>query len=292
MKVSPSFTSIIVLLLLFVILPGCVQEIKMISPPHKTPIMRYNFPKNELRTYSISSALSEDLKVQGKKVENDISKTIYVSYRSLGTEEDINQLEGKLQFIDIRYKNTYIGEQLADTKELQKKTFQITMDPFGNEGDLLGREVLSYSINRIGEQTLEFDFEDFFPELPGYPLEIGQSWTQNDTVFLSEYGENSMLVEHKENRLSGYALVHHRECAVIKTFFTTTLKISNWSESVEWITDVEYKGDDTWFFDFKEGILVKLIERAKGGGKSIAQDIIGQVIPIKRTFSMEITLED
>lgn len=292
MKISPVVTSIIMLILFFIVLPGCVKEFKMISPPAQAPLMQYLFERDQFVTYGIRSELSEELKVQGKKVENIITKNIYISYTSQNKKDDMYQLEGKLQFVDIRYKNTYIGEEFADTKDLQRNSFHISMDALGEESALIGGHELSYSVPRIGEQSLEHDFEDFFPELPGYLLEIGQSWTQIDTVYLSDYGENSLLIEEKEHTLSGYALVNERACAVIKTFFTTTMTLSNWSESVEWITDVEYQGEDTWFFDYTNGVLVKLIEKAKGGGESIAQDITGQVIPIKRTFSMEVTLKD
>lgn len=291
MKISPVITSIM-LILLSIVLQGCVEEFKMISPPTQAPLMRYTLEKDQFVTYSIKSELLEELKVQRKKVENIITKNIFISYTLQDTKNDRYQLEGKLQFVDIRYKNTYIGEEYADTKDLQRKIFHISMDTFGEEGPLIGEDELSYSVPRIGEQSLEYDFEDFFPELPGYPLEIGQSWTQTDTLYLGDYGENSLLIEEKEHTLSGYAMVNERGCAVIKTFFTTTMTLSNWSESVEWITDVEYQGEDTWFFDYKNGVLVKLIQKAKGGGESIAQDITGQVIPIKRTFSMEVTLKD
>ena len=292
MKKSQKFTYLIILLIIFLTLMGCAQQFKMISPPIEAPIMKYIMPENEMLTYRIESDFLEKMKVQGKKVTNITQKEMIVSFKTVEKDEDVYLLKGKLQFVAIKFSNTYIGEDWADTKNLQKKTFLMTLDEYGDEGELVGNDDLIYNINRIGEQSLAPDFVDFFPDLPGRPLHVGESWTETDTLDLSDHGVHTQLVNKNKNKLAGYALIRDHECAMIKVEYLGLLKSINYSEGEEYITTAEIKGTYTCFFDYQRGQFVRMISEGEGKGESVPQGRMQGTVPLTQEYYLEVNLDD
>jgi hypothetical protein len=100
------------------------------------------------------------------------------------------------------------------------------------------------------------DFQAFFPDLPGTPVDIGDTWTTQDTVTVEEGGIEIVIVSESVNTLAGIEPMSGMECAKITAEVTGTVSGEGESQGAQVAFNGTMSGTETWYFAHEEGVYV------------------------------------
>ncbi len=153
----------------------------------------------------------------------------------------------------------------------------------------MGEDVLSYTIGEE-KRSLSSEFEHFFPDLPNYPIEVGNAWTDVDTLDISDGGMTTYMVIKSDNTLAGFELINDHECAKIEVDYSSVIASTGKQHGVEFETTIDITGEETVYFDYKKGTLIKLISSGNGDGTVNVQGPQAKSIPISQTVTIDIEL--
>jgi hypothetical protein len=164
----------------------------------------------------------------------------------------------------------------------------MVLSPLGSEVDVSGAEAITYSIQ--GEtRSLVNSFKLFFPDLPGKPFKIGDTWPSSAAV---EEKTGSMAIQiqiEQVHTLEGFETVDGMECARISTQNTGTINGSGSQMGQDMTFAGTTKGKDIWYFSVKDGIYVKMTSESTSE-VSIDVPAAGMSIPMTMTSKGEIKL--
>jgi hypothetical protein len=182
------------------------------------------------------------------------------------------------------------GEHSGDMKNVIGKSFSLTLSPQGKELDFSGAENITYNYGMGESKSLASDIQAFFPDLPDHPVKPGDSWESvDDIVEKGGSGQINLVFNHthtfeKLETFNGY------ECMKINDVFTGTLDGKGAEQGMELVTKGELSGSGTWYYAYKEGILVS---QAIEGQGTTNTEVVGQDmnIPARRTYHMKTELK-
>jgi hypothetical protein len=269
---------------------GCAGIDQQLEPPEEIPVMQYRFTPGQKLTYHVKDVFTQDMKIQGQKAKTNISKEITVSMVSSEFDNGKLNFDSVIDEVSLEVSSDPGGEITPELDKIPGIPFKIKIDQLGNELEVIGTEVLKYNLGQSGERTLENDFKHFFPTLPGYDLNIGDTWTTIDTLDFSEGNMNLDIVIVSNNKMDGYERIGERECARIEVEYTSTVLSSGNQQSANFTTSVEITGSETWYFDYIQGVYVKLTSLGSGEGTVKVSGPQTMTIPLSQTISIDVSL--
>lgn len=144
--------------------------------------------------------------------------------------------------------NSQQGNITPNTSGLSGKSFSATYSPKGKELTVTGIEDLpKISLGQNGERGAEEYFSDLLPLLPDAAVKIGDTWTtpidknvQQGQIALTTKGAATNVIEG------------------IETLTKNTIQGSGTQMGQELNIKGVTKGTSTWYFAYKEGMLVKI----------------------------------
>jgi hypothetical protein len=248
-----------------------------VGGPGKGVDLAYKMDMKEALRYRSTSESDQNMKVMGMEMNIKSDKTLAFTVRPEGKEGDNLRIRITLDTLGVNVAGPQ-GTATADTKPVLGKSFDMTLSPLGKELDLAGAAELKYD-RGMGEMTsLAADFQAVFPDLAGHRIKIGDTWTTMDTLNVSE-GEGEIIIALKSvNTLAGYETVNGMECARISAAVTGTLTGEGEQNGAQLEFDGTFEGADTWFFAYKEGVLVK----------SLSEQTVNNTVKVSGPQNMEI----
>lgn len=289
-QTSKSWLVCVPVALALFILAGCAaRTFKPWGDPQTGLILQYRMPENQVLKYQSSGEMTMDMEVMGQAMEVKADETLAFTIKSKGMKENNYLLQVTIDSMSTSI-STAQGELVPDTSSVPGKSFDMTFSPLGDELDVSGAESIQYESEPGNISNMAPKFQAVFPNLAGRPVKIGDTWTTKDVVTeTSSKGEAVISVESL-NTLEGFDIVDGLECVRIKAEFTGTIEGKSEPEpGVQLESEGDFKGTETWFFAYKEGIYVKTISSgtAEMTATAAAQGI---TIPIKRVFKNELKL--
>jgi hypothetical protein len=278
-----------VMLALF-ILAGCAaRTVKPWGDPQTGLILQYRMPENQVLKYLSSGEMTMDMEVMGQAMEVKADETLAFTIKPKGMKENNYLLQVTIDSMSASISAPQ-GELVPDMSSVQGKSFDMTFSPIGEELDVSGAESIQYETEPGNISSMAPKFQAVFPDLAGRPVKIGDTWTTKATVTeTSSKGESVISIESL-NTLEGFEIVDGLECVRIKAEFTGTIEGKSEPEpGVELESEGDFKGAETWYFAYKEGIYVKTISSGtvEMTATAAAQGI---TIPMKRVFNNEMKL--
>lgn len=249
---------IALVVLLIAVLTGCAAKRPFWGDVEKGLILEYRLPQDHALKYQFTSKMTQDLEIMGQSMKNIVNLDMLFSAKSTGVERNNHLL---LMTIDSAKTNVQSpqGSFSPNMKSVFGKSFNLTLSPLGKELKMSGADTIKYSLGQAGERTLSSNFQTIFPDLPGKPVKIGDSWTTNDTINVKEGGTNMRMTFVSVNTLQGFETVDGHECAKVTTQSTGKLD----GEGEQMGANLYFEGDlqssDVWYFAYKEGVFVKSI---------------------------------
>jgi hypothetical protein len=177
-------------------------------------------------------------------------------FESKGMEGENHLLGVTVESLEASMKNVQ-GEFSADTDDVAGATFDMTLSALGKEVDLEGAEAIEYGIGPLGDRSIKADFEGAFPDLAGRPVKIGDSWAASDTVNIDQGNSQIVIVSDGINTLDGYETLDGLECARVLVDVTGTITGEGEQMGAPLVFDGTLTGTETWYFAYKEGVLVE-----------------------------------
>jgi len=180
------------------------------------------------------------------------------------------------------------GDMSPDMTALAGKSFDMVLSPLGQEVDVSGAEALTYEM-ATGTRNLSATFKLFFPDLPGKPLKVGDTWPSNADVSEKGGAVEMNLAFQNVNHFEGLETVDGVECARIRSEVTATITGTGNQQGMDMVFSGTGKGTDLWYFAVKEGIYIKSTGEVKMD-ISITVSAMGMTIPVTSTRKATVQL--
>ena len=279
----------LLVILAMITIAGCAAKKSLSGIPESGLILQYNMPNNQSLKYQTSSEFIQNMDIMGQSAEIKSDEMSVFSVSPEGREGDKYRLGVTIDAMSMSITGPR-GEITPDMSSVVGKSFEISLSSLGREWDLSGAKSIQYEVTPGNMRNIASGFQAVFPDLPGKPVKIGDTWVSNDTITdESSSGEIRMFFESL-NKLEGFETVEGMECVRITAVVTGTLDGVGEEQGIEMITKAGIEASDTWYFAYKEGIFVRIISSGTAEGKITASSPQNMTIPFTREYSMETKL--
>ena len=162
------------------------------------------------------------------------------------------------------------GQQTLDTRNLKNINLDFSYSISGNQkkiNSLNDSLVIDFGEMLGGTLDWDFLFQYVTPNLPNKQVKVGDTWDESLMLKRIEAGSKikaNLILSHK---LSGFEKVDGHECVVINSEISSNLDDTFELMALPWNLNGKLSGNMVWYFDYKQGLIVKLkIEEKSNGG--------------------------
>lgn len=248
-------------------------------------VLEYKMPSGQALRYQTKEDAREIIDMMGQIIESTTTSTGKVTFQSKGRQDGNHLLGVTIDDITIAI-NSIQGDMSPDMKPVVGKGFDMTLSPLGIELDVAGAEAITYE-SMAGTRNLAAGFKLFFPDLPGKPVKVGDSWPSTFAIDEKTDAVDIRIDGQSVNTLEGFETVDGMECARIVTKNTGSITGTGFQQGQELQFSGTLTGTDTWFFAVKEGLLVKM---TGDSGSDMSIFVADMTIPATSTRTNEVQL--
>lgn len=253
-------------------------------------IMVYLMMYDEVLEYEVESGFTQSMEVGGQAVNIEMDNAFTFSVKPKELVGKNHRVDITINSMKLNLEAPVIGEISPDVSAIVGKSFEMILSPMGKEVELLGAEALKYSMGPSGERSVASNFQTIFPDLPGRPVKIGDSWTSQDTINIDEESTGLVIALNNAHVLKGFETVNGLECAKVVTDVTGSLDGEGEQGGVSVSFSGGFEGTDVWYFAYKKGLFVKLTSDAIVDFEVNVGDPSVPTIPMHQEMKMEINL--
>jgi hypothetical protein len=271
------------------LLTGCAAKKGVSLLPAGGIDMRYRMPAGGELSYRMTNRYSQTMNVMGQEVKIESEERARYSLRSQGMSEGAHQLAVTIDTMSICLE-TPQGRMVPDLTPVVGSAFSMRVSDLGKEFDLTGADAISYEMPPGEKHSAVSGFQAVFPDLPGRPVEIGDTWESVDTIADSEPRGWVQMVFQSRNTFAGIDTVDGEVCAKITAEVTGVLEGEGRERGIDLATKGDIEARDEWYFSLAEGVFVKSI--SNGVAKTVTEGKAEQEfnIPGVRDFTIEMSL--
>lgn len=267
------------------LLPGCAA--KKAAPPGTEAIaMVYNLAKAKPVVYRNVQTASQTMEIMSQYVNIETTRQLTYTLTPGAVENGNQRLTVTIDSLEAGM-TTPQGDFTADPAAALGKSFEMTLSATGKELDITGADLIQYAVGAAGQRSVKPDFQAIFPDLPGNPVKIGDTWTTADTLDVDESGMKLKLATTYVNTFEGVETLDGVECARIRSATTGTVTGEGEQQGAPVVVDSKMEGTDLWFFAYKQGMLAKLTSELSMNGNVTVGGAQGMVIPMKQQMKTE-----
>jgi hypothetical protein len=158
------------------------------------------------------------------------------------------------------------GSMDSKIKEVEGKTFNMIMSPFGKEVEYSEANKIEYTAEGAGAVNMSQAFSSIFPDLPEKGVTPGDTWTKTDSIInKTAVGQTSQIFQ-SENKFEGMEKLDGIECAKITSTMKGTMQTTAQNQGMDIFYSGPIQGTVTLYFAVKEGYFVKQISVMKMSG--------------------------
>ncbi len=268
---------------------GCGARKELTKGPEWELMLEYRKTDDRVLRYRTANRFVQTMDILGQEmqVKADETREFSLRYRASGGDD----LGFEVTVDSMRMKITSPqGELVPDVSTVIGRSFNMTISPLGEELELSGADMIAYDLGPQGKRSIKSQFEAFFPDLPGRPVALGESWTTETTITEKSSAGDMTIALKIENRMVGFETVDGFECVKIEAPFTGTLDGRSTEEGRPITTKAEIKGTGFWYFAHKEGIYVRETSSGVAEGTITAAGPTNVGVHFKRDFVIAVNL--
>jgi hypothetical protein len=256
--------------------------------PAKPVVLEYKMPTGRALTYQSKSEEAQVMEIQGQPMNSQTNGTSTFTFKAKGLKEKNFVLGVMIDDVTVTVTSSAQGDMSPDMSTVKGKAFDMVLSPLGSEVDVSGAEAITYS---MGPETrnLSSGFKMFFPDLPGKPVKIGDTWPSTAGVDEKTGTMNIRIDFQNVNTLEGFETVDGMECARISAQVTGTITGTGNQGGADLTFSGTSKGKDVWYFAVKEGMFVKTASESTTE-MSIDVPAGNMTIPMTQTTKSEVKL--
>lgn len=271
------------------LMTGCAVKKNIWGDPKTGLILSYRMPENEVFQYKMSGDETQTVEMMGQTMKNVSKITSKFSLQTKGIKENNLILGITLDDMKMDINHSMLGDLSPELGSLIGKKFEMTLSSLGKELGFSGIESLQYNLGQFGKRNIDSSFKRVFPDLSEKPVKIGDTWTTKAETTEKESGLSIRIVSEGINTLEGMETVNGLECVKIETKITGTLSGEGQQMGADITLKADIKGASTWYFAYKEGILVKMTAKTSSEG-AVEVSAQGMSLPLNTESSSEISL--
>lgn len=258
--------------------------------PETGLVLEYRMPEKGALKYEVISKFVQSMDMGGQSVDTVSTTMTVLSISSRGTRGDDLLLTVVIDDASVGVDAPGAGLE-PDMSGVIGRSFDMTLSRLGEEKDLPDSDSIQYDLGAAGKRSAISFAQMIFPDLPGRPVRIGESWTTVDG-FSEKGGGGDMSISFESvNTLVGTETVSGIECAKIEVEYTGTIKGSGSQGPADWESEGDLEGISTWYFAYKEGVLVQDQTESSGSATVVAQTPQGEMsLPTIMDMSAETKL--
>lgn len=270
---------------------GCGANKTVAKTGERGIMFEYNMPQNEILKYHFVTTALETAQVKDKKIDVNVNSSIDFSVGLKGEADNILDLLVKID--GMTQKLAYMGKEInADLSSVIGREFGMTMSGKGNVVDASEAEELKYDIVPGRTRDLSSSFKNIFPKLPAESIKVGESWKASDTITEKTLDGEVHIIINSVNTLGGFKMVKGRNCAKITSDFSGFIQGKSKEKDVDLFTSGTLEGNDEWYFDYKDGVIVMLSTEGTATTKTLVKGKEEMEIPGTRSYSYLTELVD
>jgi len=278
-------------LAVFVVLAGVALQATPTVPGTQSSaavVLEYKMPAGRALTYQSKTDEAQIMEVQGQTMDTQTGGTSTFTFKAKGPKDKNFLLGVSIDEIAVTLASSAQGDMSPDMTAVKGKSFDMVLSPLGAEVDVTGAEAVTYDLG--GEtRNLAAGFKTFFPDLPGKPVKIGDTWPSSSNVEEKTTSMNIRVDLQSVNTLEGFETVDGMECARISSQVAGTITGTGNQMGMDMTFSGTSKGKDVWYFAIKEGLFVKTTNEATSE-MSIDIAAAGMTIPMTQTTKAEVKL--
>jgi hypothetical protein len=276
-------------LVMAVVMVGCAAKKALWGDPQTGIILTYRMTGEQALRYQSSSEFVQNLEISGQQMKVTSNGTLAFSVAPKGMKAGNHNLGITIDAMEVNI-NSPQGDLSPDLASVIGKTFDMTLSPLGKEMNLSGAKSITYTAGQGGERNVASEFEALFPDMAGRPVKVGGTWATRDTLEIEEGSSTIRILVKNDNTLDGYETVNGMECAKISSVMTGTMEGEGEQGGQSLTFAGSVTGEDTWYFAYKEGLLVKTASDGTMDAKITVGGAGGMVIPMIQTTKSGIAL--
>lgn len=237
-------------------LAGCAAKKPLAESPETGLTLSYTLPREAGLYYRSESYIKQTMEIQGQSIGADIEQIMAFDMKPVSISEGKLTLDIILDTLGMSVKSPMMNIS-ADVSETLGKHFNMVLSDKGKELDLSGAEPIKYSIAQAGSRSIALNFQDFFPNLPGKKIKIGDTWSETDTINEVSETEEVVMILESNNVFEGIENVAGYECVKIVSRISGSRNGTQSAQGITLTSEGDVEGVMTWYFAYKEGLYVK-----------------------------------
>jgi hypothetical protein len=250
-------------------------------------VLEYKMPAGRALTYTNSEEMAQVMEVMGQTVDSHTKGGGTFTFSAKGKKDQNLLLGVTIDDMSMTISGP-TGDLSPDLSPVKGKSFDMVVSPLGSEVDVSAAEAITYQ-SANGTANVASGFKLFFPDLPGKPLKVGDTWPSSSGAEDKSSGMAIKLDFQYVNTFEGLETVDGMECARIRSQVTGTLSGTGNQQGMDMTISGTGKGTDLWYFAVKEGIYVKATSDATYE-LAVAVSAADMTIPMTQTRKGELKL--
>ncbi len=265
------------------------QQDKPGGKPDTAVTLAYKFPEGKTLSYRQSTNQTQNMDMMGQSMTSQTQGTLEFSAKPKGAKESNFNLGVTIDSMKISVQSV-MGNLSPDLSAVVGKSFDMVLSRLGKAIDTSGAAALRYDLGGSGTRDMTSTFQTFFPDLPEKPVKTGDSWPSEDTVIEKLGSGDIRITSNHVHTLDGFETIDGRECVRIKTGTKATQTGTIEQGEMKLSFDGKIEGETIWYFDVKEGVLVKSDGKGSRGGVIQTGAPANMSIPITGETKEEVRL--
>ncbi|MGB8958414.1 MAG: hypothetical protein WCC00_05325 [Candidatus Aminicenantales bacterium] len=268
--------------------PAAVAARAIPAAAPASAVLEYKMPTGRALTYQVKSEEAQVMDVQGQSMDTQTAGTSTFTFKAKGLKDKNFLLGVTIDDMAMTVTSAAQGDMSPDMTTVKGKSFDMVLSPLGSEVDVSGAEAITFDM--AGDtRNLSSGFKMFFPDLPGKPVKVGDTWPSSGGTEEKSASMDIRIDLQNVNTLEGFETVDGMECARISSQVTGTLTGTGNQGGADLTFSGTTKGKDVWYFAVKEGIYVKMTSESTTQ-MSVDVPVAGQTIPVTQTTKSELKL--
>ena len=272
-----------ILIVLSLIGSGCASKKNLWGDPETGLILKYKAPEDGKLSYVKSSDFVQRLEIKGQKISIDAVQDFNYSMTPEKSDEQSTRYLISIDSVDYSISSP-TGDIYPDMSSIIGESFGMDITSTGYEKNFEEAKSIKYSV-QDQEQSVASSFYALFPQLPDQPVKVGDTWKSVDTIVEENARGDLLLVFNNLNTIVSIEKFNGLDCGKVDTKVSGTMNGGGKEKDVVYDYDGDLAGSGTWYFAYKEGVLVQ--ETGTGTGKgNIMIPSKDMIIPMERDIKV------
>ncbi|NQV01634.1 MAG: hypothetical protein HQ542_03240 [Bacteroidia bacterium] len=279
-KLLPLLIPVGMLLTAIFILSGCTSKKNIWGDTKTGLILSYRMAEGKSCNYQVTADVTQAMEINEQKLEVILKSYQEYTFATVSTNPDLLSLKVTIDTMSLYIKSP-MNEMKPGMENVIGKSIEMKLSTRGEESDFDAAKEITYA---IGPETrnLGTEFQGFFPNFPVQPVRPGDTWNYQDTIMEKSGGNWMGIYANNMATLAGYETLGNRDCAHIIVKAAGTLEGKGNTQGVDTETVGEFTGTDTIWFDYKTGVLMKVVSEGTATSQTKTSGVRQMIIPATR----------